>query len=146
MDHCIVWVAWWRSWIGRHKQLNQHAASLKYLLSLWRAIVFSGIGSRKLIASDASPTRILAFALIGDLLTFCLLGNFACCFVVCWFFSKSTFSKNSFRRTIRVSNSLDPDQARHFVWPDLDPNYLQRLSADGTSRQGVNVNITRECE
>ena len=27
-------------------------------------------------------------------------------------FSKSTFSNNSFRNTIRVSNSLDPDQAR----------------------------------
>ena len=32
-------------------------------------------------------------------------------------------------------NSLDPDQARHFVWPDLGPNCLQKLSADRTSRQ-----------
>ena len=31
------------------------------------------------------------------------------------------------------SNSLYPDQARHFVRPDLDPNSLQRLSADDTS-------------
>ena len=46
------------------------------------------------------------------------------------FFSKSTFLENSFRNTIRVSNSLDPDQARHFVGPDLGPNCLQRLSAD----------------
>ena len=29
-----------------------------------------------------------------------------------------------------MSNSLDPDQARHFVRPDLDPNCLQRLSVD----------------
>ena len=29
----------------------------------------------------------------------------------------------------RVSNSLDQDQARHFVRPDLGPNCLQRLSA-----------------
>ena len=41
-------------------------------------------------------------------------------------FSKSTFSKNSFRNTIRVSNSLDLDQAQHFVKPDLGPNCLQR--------------------
>ena len=27
-------------------------------------------------------------------------------------------------------NSLDPDQARHFVGPDLGPNCLQILSAD----------------
>ena len=30
-----------------------------------------------------------------------------------------------------MSNSLDPDQARHFVGPDLSPNCLQKLSADG---------------
>ena len=29
-----------------------------------------------------------------------------------------------------MSNSLDPDQARHFVGPDLGPDCLQRLSAD----------------
>ena len=46
------------------------------------------------------------------------------------FFSKLTLSKNSFRNTIRVSISLDPDQDRHFVGPDLGPNCLQRLSAD----------------
>ena len=33
-----------------------------------------------------------------------------------------------------VSNSLDPDQARHFVGPDLGPNCLQMLSADDTFR------------
>ena len=44
-----------------------------------------------------------------------------------------------FRNTIRVSNSLDPDQAQHFVGPDLGPNCLQRLSADDTlSWQRVN--------
>ena len=32
------------------------------------------------------------------------------------------------------SNSLDPDQARHYVGPDLGPNCLQRLSADDTRR------------
>ena len=40
------------------------------------------------------------------------------------------FKKKSFRNTIRASNSLDPDQARHFVGPDLGPNCLQRLSAE----------------
>ena len=33
-----------------------------------------------------------------------------------------------------MSNSLEQDQARHFVGPDLDPNCLQRLSADDKSR------------
>ena len=33
-----------------------------------------------------------------------------------------------------MPNSLDPDQARLLVGPDLGPNCLQRLSADGTSR------------
>ena len=44
--------------------------------------------------------------------------------------SKLAFSKNSIRNTIRVSNGLDPDQDRCSVGPDLDPNCLQRLSAN----------------
>ena len=40
-------------------------------------------------------------------------------------FLKLTFSKKSFRNTIKVSNSLDPDQAKG----------LQMLSADSKSRQ-----------
>ena len=39
--------------------------------------------------------------------------------------------------TIRVSSSLDPDQARRKRRPDLGPNCLQRLSADDNSRQRV---------
>ena len=31
-----------------------------------------------------------------------------------------------------MTNNLDPDQARQNVGPDLDPNCLQRLSADDT--------------
>ena len=31
-----------------------------------------------------------------------------------------------------MSNSLDPDQARQNVGPDMHPNCLQRLSADDT--------------
>ena len=38
-----------------------------------------------------------------------------------------------------MSNSLDPDQANNFVGPDLDPNCLQRLSAEDTSRQRVTI-------
>ena len=33
-----------------------------------------------------------------------------------------------------MSNSLDPDQARRFVGPDLDTNCLQRYSADDNGR------------
>ena len=59
-------------------------------------------------------------------LTLCLLiflfYIFFCCLLI---FSKSTFSKNSFRNTIWVSNRFDQDQARHFFWPYLGPNCLQ---------------------
>ena len=41
-----------------------------------------------------------------------------------------------------MSYSLDPDQAQKNVGPDLGPYYLQKLSADDTSRKTVkNVNI-----
>ena len=66
-----------------------------------------------------------------------MLGNFACFFVFADFFNINFF-KNSFRNTIRVSNSLDPDQARHLCWPNVGPdlgqNCLHRLSAGDTSR------------
>ena len=41
-----------------------------------------------------------------------------------------------------MSNSLDPDQARRFVGPDLGPNCLQKLSADDTSRQRVKQSLS----
>ena len=53
-------------------------------------------------------------------------------------FSKSTFSQISFRNAIKGPYSLDPDQARRFVGPDLGPNCRQMLSADDTSRQRDN--------
>ena len=40
--------------------------------------------------------------------------------------------------TIRMSKSLDLDQARHFVRFDLGPNCLQKLSADNTSWERFN--------
>ena len=50
-------------------------------------------------------------------------------------FSKLTFSKNSIRFNIRVSNILGTAQARPFVRPGLVPICLQKLSIDDTSRQ-----------
>ena len=55
-----------------------------------------------------------------------------CCLLI---FFKINFKKKYFSNTIRVSNSLDPDQAQHFVGPDLGAKCLQRFSADDTSRQ-----------
>ena len=68
-----------------------------------------------------------------------MLGNFAHFFVVCWF----VFQKQMFWKPLRVqeSKSLDPDQARHFVGPDLAPNTLQRVSADYTRKQRVNKKL-----
>ena len=46
--------------------------------------------------------------------------------------------------TIRVSNNLDKDQAQRFVEPDLDPNCLQRLSAeDITDKELNNIRMYR---
>ena len=58
-----------------------------------------------------------------------------------FFFKINYFKKKKNRNTIIVPNSLDPDQARHFVGPDLGPNCLPKLSADdkfATSRHTVN--------
>ena len=53
-----------------------------------------------------------------------------CCLLFFVFF-KIAFLWN----TTRVSNSLDPDQARRSVGSDLGPNCLQKLAADDTSKQ-----------
>ena len=37
-----------------------------------------------------------------------------------------------FSNIISVSHRLDPDQAQHFVWFDLGPNCVQRLSVEYT--------------
>ena len=52
---------------------------------------------------------------------------------------KLSFSKTSFRNTIRVSNSLDPDQARQKVGPDLGPNCLQRSADDKSTLVGKDL-------
>ena len=62
-----------------------------------------------------------------------MLGNFPCFCCRLQTFSKSTFSKNSFGNTIRVSISLDQNKGRQFVGTDLGRNCLQRLSADNKS-------------
>ena len=48
-----------------------------------------------------------------------------------------SFSQNSFRNSLKVSNSLDLDQVEKIVRSDLDPNSLQRLSADDRSQQSI---------
>ena len=81
------------------------------------------------------------------LLTVCLLDNFAFFCRLLIFFFKIIFFEKYFRNTIRVSNSLDPDQARRSVGPDLGPNCLKRLSADDTRRQRVNESVAdNQCQ
>ena len=46
-----------------------------------------------------------------------------------------------------MSNRLDPDQAQHFVGPDLGPNCLQRLSPDDKSLQvGIVLNTEQHLD
>ena len=51
-----------------------------------------------------------------------LVHKVCCALCPLEYFSKSTLKKKIFRNIIRVSNSLDPDQARCFVMPNLSPN------------------------
>ena len=55
--------------------------------------------------------------------------NFIIAFSLLFFFQNQLF-----RKIISEIPSEDPDQAGHFVWPELGPNCLQRLSADDTYR------------
>ena len=53
--------------------------------------------------------------------------------VVCWL-----FKKKSFRNTLTVSHSLDPDQDRFSVGLDLDTNCFPRSSVDDKSQLARN--------
>ena len=46
-------------------------------------------------------------------------------------FFQNIFSGNN----LRESNRLDSDQAQHFVRPNVDPNYLQRSSAEASKER-----------
>ena len=62
--------------------------------------------------------------------TLYLLVNFAFFFLL----SVDFFLTNSFKITIRMSKSLDPDQDRQSVSPNLGPKSLQNFSAVAKSR------------
>ena len=49
----------------------------------------------------------------------------------------SFFKINILKKITRMSNSLHPDQAQHFIKPDVGPNCLEKLSAENTRRQRV---------
>ena len=46
--------------------------------------------------------------------------------------------QRKFRNIIRVSNRLDPDQARRFVGPDLGPTCLQMLNVSTDDKNDIN--------
>ena len=57
------------------------------------------------------------------------------------FLSSKSYFPNILSKIQPVSNSLNSDQAQHYVGPDMDPNCLQMLSTDDTSRQIVKVGV-----
>ena len=70
----------------------------------------------------------------------CDHNKISCELFACWEIFRNLFLRtadffSNYSFLERVSNILDPDQARHFVGPDLSPNCLQRLSADNTSKK-----------
>ena len=82
-------------------------------------------------------TQYIQTLYVSALLNF-LHSSFACVYIICHFF-QNNFLTVSFRNTIRVSNSLDPDQVRQNAGPVLGPTCLQRfsISADNNGRQRV---------
>ena len=62
----------------------------------------------------------------------CMLGKFHALVVVCLLFFKINFFKR-LSGTPSESNILDSDKELLYVWPDLGPNCLYRLSEDDRS-------------
>ena len=75
--------------------------------------------------------------MISVWLALCTLGKFSVMFFLSsadFILPKSNVFEKFFRNTIKVSNSLDTDQAPRFAGPDSVPNCLQKMSADDTRR------------
>ena len=68
------------------------------------------------------------------LIALCILGNFACFFLLSTDFFKK-MHKHYFRNKVKVSNTLYPDQVTKF---NLGPNCLQRSSGGETGMYRVN--------
>ena len=66
----------------------------------------------------AQSQRDLTAEQVSEIHKSCVLGNLHAFLSSAFFLLKSTFFQNFFRNTIKVSNSVDPDQARHYVGPD----------------------------
>ena len=80
--------------------------------------------------------RISRVIILSENVTSDFTDMFFCGLLI--FFQNHVFQKKKKKKkitnTIIVSHCLDPDKARYFVRPDLGPNCLQRLSADGAGR------------
>ena len=59
--------------------------------------------------------------------------------VVCWHFSKLTFSKNSFRNTTRVSNSLDLDQDQNYAFDVVYWHFSKLIFSKNSFRNTTRV-------
>ena len=69
-------------------------------------------------------------------LTLCMLGNLSSAKMSSAEFLKLAFSLIFFsKNTIRIANSLDPDETPRSVASHLDPNCLQRPSKFGSSTE-----------
>ena len=90
-------------------------------------VASSAINNQSFLATGVDPYQI-------DLLTFAGWVIFDDFLSSPDMFLTLLLSTYSFRNNSRVSNSFDTGQARRSVRPDLDPNCLQRLSADGKIR------------
>ena len=96
----------------------------------------------------------LKWSNVNNIIYCSTLDHLSACWVILHAFLPSadfvnlTFSTKTFRNTIKVSNSLNPDKAIHFVWPDLGLNCLQGLSAgDKVATSGGRVEMyLKYCE
>ena len=114
---------------------TSNSVTLKNWLAILETKLITSVNDHTLINHCSSIKKNFSYIFSFNALHAVL---FSIVLVCCWFFSKLAFWKNSFRNTIKVSTSFNPDQIRHFVGSDLCPNSLQKYSEDNTSEQRVN--------
>ena len=85
--------------------------------------------------NNYTPDQTTWVLMLTSVLIISMLGIFLHVLLSSADFFQRTFSKHSFRNSIRMTNGLDPDQDRRSVGPDLGPNCLKRLLTDDKTRR-----------
>ena len=126
----------------KQHQLSKSNTSDQNFIKLGHIIMYHNVFKFQNGPYHIMPSGVIALLLmtIPYLYKFGNSGGIRVPWTHFYFFSKSMFSKNSFRKAIRVSNSLDPDQTNILsciIWIQTVFNSFQQTTLVSRPQQSA---------